>query len=132
MKPIDVSDGEARDMLSVEMSHDIINFIEQDASCEESMAGIFGKILHAYPTKSKFWVFSNRFYRDRTFSVIFNGFDVGGGILEPEDDFLECLESCLEEVLERHYQQILVAESRLGRKKRLLPKWVRFPGRSSK
>ena len=119
MKRIDVSASEPRDMLSVRISDDIIDLIKQDPSYEESVTNVVLKIKRAYPIKSKIWVSDDPLYKDRTFGILCNGYNVAGCTLDPEDDFLECLEQCLEHVMEQHYQQILKLESRKWWKKRV-------------
>jgi hypothetical protein len=67
---------------------------------------VIRRVKAKHPIDSKIWTSFYTYLRDGTFIVLCNDREVARYTLEPDEDFLDCLEECLLWVMETYHPQL--------------------------
>ena len=98
-------------IIQVHLSDDLIDKHCVDGEHSELIGEVIARVKLKHPISSKIWVADHPLLRDGSFIVFCYGYEVAGYTLEPEDEFLDCLEQCLLYVMENHHDYIRKLES---------------------
>ncbi len=108
---VSASRRKRHNIVQVYLADDLTNSHCLDGERSELIGEVIARVKLRHPISSKIWVADHPFLKDGSFIVLCYGYEVAGYTLEPEDDFLDCLEQCLLYVMENHHGYIRKLES---------------------